>query len=380
MSRIAVTGLGAVTGFGRGVEALWTGLVEGRRATALRPELGALAAVGPIALVPGLPWDEARAETICRWAAEEALADAQLDAAAVTLSFGTTKGGITPFLELVRNAAHPPFSPAARATYAGTALALAAALGVRDVEIASAACVSSNVAIGTGLDLLRRGDSQHVIAGGGDSLSDFVISGFASLKALDAQPSRPFDGARRGLNLGEGAGFLVLEREDTARARGAHIHAWLDGYGLSADAVHMTGPDREGRGAARAMNAALGEAGLRADQIDFISSHGTGTVFNDLMEDRAIALSFGMRAIPVHSIKGAIGHTLGGSAVLEAVVTVRALETGIIPATVGHERRDTEIVLDVVAAAPRRVPMQHALSTSSGFGGTNAAIVLSRAP
>ncbi|MEO6954242.1 MAG: beta-ketoacyl-[acyl-carrier-protein] synthase family protein [Polyangia bacterium] len=380
--RIAVTGLGAVTGFGRGVDVLWRGLVDGRRATAIRPELGSLAHVGPVALVPELVWGEAtaaRAETISRWAAEEALADAGVEGASTSLCYGTTKGGIAPFLELVRDAAHLPFDPPARATYAGPALALATALGVRHVEVASAACVSSNVALGTALDLLRSGEATCVLAGGGDALSDFVISGFASLKALDPAPSRPFDGARRGLNLGEGAAFLVLEREDTARARGARVRAWLEGYGLSADAVHMTGPDRQGRGAARAMTAALAEAHLRPEQIDFISAHGTGTVFNDLMEDKAIALTFGARAIPLHSIKGAIGHTLGGSAALEAIVTVLALETGLVPPTAGYEHRDAEISLDVVAGAPRPLALQHAISTSSGFGGTNAAIVLSRA-
>ena len=381
-TRIAVTGLGAVTGFGRGVAALWSGLMEGRRATSLRPGLGALSHVGPVALVPELAWGDdpsSRVETISRWAAEEALADARIDGASVTLSYGTTKGGIASFLELVRDAAHPPFSPPARATYAGPALALATALGVRHVEVASAACVSSNVALGTALDLLRSGEATTVLAGGADTLSDFVISGFAALKALDPAPSRPFDGARRGLNLGEGGAFLVLEHEDTARARGARVRAWLDGYGLSGDAVHMTGPDREGRGAARAMRAALAEANLRPEQVDFISAHGTGTAFNDLMEDRAVALVFGSRAVPVHSIKGAIGHTLGASAALEAVVTVLALEAGVVPPTVGHMTRDPEMSLEVVAGSPRRLAVQHAISTSSGFGGTNAAIVLARA-
>jgi len=385
MSRIVITGIGAASGYGRGVDALWRGLMEGRRATAVRPGLAAQGLdVGPIALSPELPFEEniaTRAEQLARWAADEAIADAGLHTPdpLLALCFGTTKGGIEPFLELVRDAnlAVPAFP--AHASYAGTGLSLARHLGTHGpVEIASVACTSSNVALGTALDLLRRGEVSRVLAGGADALSDFVISGFATLKALDPNPSRPFDGARRGLNLGEGAAFVVLEREDDARARGAKIRAVLAGYGISADAVHMTGPDKEGRGAARAMLAAMAEAGMKPGDIDLISAHGTGTVFNDLMEHKALALALGEHAarIPLHSIKGALGHTLGAAGALEAVVCVRAIETGCIPPTVGHVDRDPAIDLDVVGSAPRKVKIRAALSTSSGFGGTNAAIVI----
>jgi 3-oxoacyl-(acyl-carrier-protein) synthase len=385
MSRIVVTGMGAVCGFGRGVQALWCGLIEGRRATAPREELARCdLAVGPVALVPELPFDARdRAETLARWAADEALADAGLSRpdAALALTFGTTKGGIEPFLELVRDPYRAAPSPAT-ASYAGTGLGLASYLGTGGpVEIASVACTSSNVAIGSALDLLRRGEAARVLCGGADALSDFVISGFATLKALDPNPSRPFDGARRGLNLGEGAAFLVLERETDARARGVRIRGVLLGYGISADAVHMTGPDKEGRGAARAITAALAEANLGANEVDFISAHGTGTVFNDLMEDKALTLALGeaARTRPLHSIKSALGHTLGAAGALEAVVCVRVLETGIVPPTAGHESRDPAIHLDVVAGKPRSLAARTALSTSSGFGGTNAAIVLGTA-
>jgi 3-oxoacyl-[acyl-carrier-protein] synthase II len=385
VTRIVVTGLGAVSGFGRGIDALWRGLVEGRRATALRPELDAAGLhVGPIALVPELPFSDAaavRAECIAAWAAEEAVADAGLSLPDPTLAltFGTTKGGIEPFLALVRDASAPPPVPPARASYAGTGLMLAARLGTEGpIEIASVACTSSNVAMGNALDLLRRGEVRRVLAGGADALSDFVVSGFATLKALDPEPSRPFDRTRRGLNLGEGAAFLVLEREADALARGARVRATLLGYGLSADAVHMTGPDKEGRGAARAMIAALAEAGVRPADLDFVSAHGTGTIFNDLMEDKALRLALGehARTRPLHSIKSALGHTLGAAGALEAAVCVRAIESGMAPATVGHHERDPEIDLDVVVGGPRRIAIRTALSTSSGFGGTNAAIVL----
>ena len=384
--RVVVTGMGAVSGFGRGVDALWAGVLAGRRATVIQPQLEARGLdVGPVALVPDLPFDvhlDTRVETMCLWAAHEALGTAGLSAPDPTLAlcFGTTKGGIGHILGLVADEAKAAPSPPVRATYAGPAFWVAAQLGMSGpVEVVSVACTSSNVAIGNALEILRRGEATRVLAGGADALSDFVISGFASLKALDPSPSRPFDRDRHGLNLGEGAGFIVMEREDDALARGAHIHAVVRGYGLASDAVHMTGPDREGRGAARAIVAALHDAGCTPADIDAISAHGTGTVFNDLMESHALALALGPRSDrPLHSVKSALGHTLGAAGVLEAIVCVRALETGTFPPTAGHETPDPAIHLDVVHGGARSVAARTILSTSSGFGGTNAALILAR--
>jgi 3-oxoacyl-[acyl-carrier-protein] synthase II len=227
---------------------------------------------------------------------------------------------------------------------------------------------------------VRDGRCDVVLAGGVDALQDFVISGFAALKALDPEPCRPFDRTRKGLNLGEAACFLVVESEAHARARGARIRAFLDGYGIAADAVHMTGPDREGRGAARAMQAALADAGARPDEISYVSAHGTATVFNDLMESKALALALGPHAAttPVNSIKSALGHTLGAAGALEALACVRTLETGLVTPTPGLHELDPEILLDVVRDRAREIRPSLALSTSSGFGGTNAALVLRR--
>jgi 3-oxoacyl-[acyl-carrier-protein] synthase II len=239
------------------------------------------------------------------------------------------------------------------------------------------ACASGNVALGAALDLLRSGRADVVVAGGVDALHDFVLAGFGCLKALDPAPCRPFDRSRRGLNLGEAACFLVVESEVHARARGARVRAWLDGAGVAADAVHMTGPDKQGRGAARAIATALADGGRRADEVDFVSAHGTATVFNDLMEGKALALAFGARVPPVNSIKSALGHTLGAAAALEALACVRTLETGLVPPTPGLGELDPEIALDVVHGAARALPARVVLSTASGFGGTNAAVVLS---
>ncbi len=383
--RAAITGLGAGSGFGRGADRLWSALVEGRRAMKPRPELGALA-VGPIALVEELPLSApARAEQFARWAAEEALADARLaDAAArpgpdrLGVAVGTTLGGIQGWLPVVRDAAAAP----PRWGYAGPAQAVAAAVGARGpLVVPSVACASGNVALGAALDLVRRGRCDVVLAGGADALHDFVIAGFGTLKAVDTAPCRPFDRDRRGLNLGEAAAFVVVESEAHARARGARIRAFLDGYGVAADAVHMTGPDREGRGAARAMQAALADAGRAAADVGFVSAHGTATPFNDLMEGKALALVFGARtsAVPVNSIKSALGHTLGAAAALEAVATVRTLETGLIPPTPGLTTLDPDIPLDIVHGTPRATSPRVVLSTASGFGGTNSTIILSAA-
>jgi 3-oxoacyl-[acyl-carrier-protein] synthase II len=249
------------------------------------------------------------------------------------------------------------------------------------VSAPSLACASGNVALGLALDWIRAGRCDSVLAGGVDVLNDFVVAGFASLKALDPLPCRPFDRARRGLNLGEGACYLIVEAEPHARARGARIRAFLNGYGVRTDAVHMTGPDPTGSGAARAMRAALADAGVAPEHIGFVSAHGTGTVFNDLMEAKALTQVFGTRiaTTPIHSAKSAIGHTLGAAAALEAALCVRTLESGLLPPTVGLIELDPEIGLDVVHKTPRAAYPRAVLSTASGFGGTNAAIVLSAA-
>jgi 3-oxoacyl-[acyl-carrier-protein] synthase II len=377
--RAAVTGVGAVSGFGRGAASLWSALVEGRRAMRLRATLP-----GQLSLFDELPLDAPeRASQMALIAAEEAWADAGRPPSGARLGVvvGTTLGGIGGWLPVVRqNAAGELFQSAEAAprwAWSGPAQSLARAFGANGpVQTPSVACASGNVALGSALDLVTSGRADLVLAGGVDALHDFVVHGFGALKAADPEPCRPFDKSRRGLNLGEGAAFLVIESEPHARARGARIRAFLDGYGVSADAVHMTGPDREGRGAARAMAAALAQAQLQPSEIQYVSAHGTATPFNDLMEAKALALVFGAHIPPVNSIKSAVGHTLGAAGALEALLCVRTLETGLITPTPGLSEQDPEIALDVVRGQARSVEARAVLSTSSGFGGTNAAIVL----
>lgn len=401
--RVAITGLGAASGLGLGVDALWRGLLAGATAVRRCPALGRVGLdLGPIARV-ALPGDasgpgaddaddgaallsgRARGTELALLAAEEAFRDAGLSISSTSLgvSVGTTLGDKAPWVQGLRAARGQPSDqpgvPAIPAQAPGRAVA--ARYDARMLRVMSTACASGNAALGVAVQWIRSRACDAVLCGGVDALQEFVLSGFHSLRAHSREPSRPFDGRRSGLNLGEGAGFLVVESADSARDRGARIRGYLDGYGLSCDAHHMTGPDRNGRGAARAMLHAIADAGLDPAGIDFVSAHGTATVFNDLMEARGLEGVFGDRApaIPVNSIKGALGHTLGAAGALEAVMAVRILEEQLIPPTAGHEQLDPEIRLDVVHGAARRARVRAVLSTSSGFGGVNAALVLSAA-
>lgn len=404
MSRAAVTGLGAVSGLGVGVAALWDGLCAGVQAPRRYPALGRVELdIGPVAKVL-LPDEQAllnggvddggallggwpRAEMMAQLAADEALRDAGLSpdrgmSLRLGLTLGTTLGEKAPWVQRLRALCGAEAAPTAdRFGVAAPARALARRYGAQHLQVTSTACASGNVALGMALQWLRAGRCDVVLCGGVDAISEFVLSGFHSLRAQAKVPCQPFDRARSGLNLGEGAAFLVLESEDHARRRGQRIRAYLSGYGLSCDANHMTGPDRQGRGAARAMSAALADAGLGAEAVDFVSAHGTATVFNDAMEARGLELVLGERSatVPVNSIKGSLGHTLGAAGALEAVMAVRALEEQVIPPTAGLCERDPEIALHIVAGAPQAVPLSVVLSTSSGFGGVNAALVLCRA-
>lgn len=340
-----------MSAFGPGAETFWRGALSGT--TAIREGRFGFAATC------------AGGDAIA--AAREAIADAGLtDLSGVALVCGTTTGGVPAWLSGSRDAQIAYHAPAA---------ALARALGLGGpLLVPSVACASGTAAMGLALDLVRSGRAEAALCGGADVLTDFVARGFASLQAIDLRaPCRPFDRDRGGLSLGEGAAFLVVEPAANAR----RVRAELRGAGLAGDAVHMTAPDREGGGAARAMTAALADAGVSPTEIQFVSAHGTGTVFNDAMEARALCRA-GLAHAAVHGVKGAIGHTLAAAGAFEALLCMRALESGELPPTTGLCVRDPAIDLDVIAR-PRRAAIRAALSTSSGFGGMNAAIVLTRA-
>ena len=242
----------------------------------------------------------------------------------------------------------------------------------------STACASGTDAIGIGYRKIASGSADLIVAGGVDALCELSFSGFCALKVLTPDKVRPFSRNRTGLALGEGAAFLVLEREESARRRGAASLGRIAGYASRSDAVHLTAPHREGRGLAAAAAAALCDGGCRPEEIAYVSAHGTGTLYNDWMETKAIKIALGdhARSVPVSSIKAALGHPFGAAGAMEAAVCLLAIRDGIVPPTANFEEPDPECDLDCVPNAARRVAVRTALSVSAGFGGQNAALVI----
>jgi 3-oxoacyl-[acyl-carrier-protein] synthase II len=242
------------------------------------------------------------------------------------------------------------------------------------------ACSSGATAVGLGMDLIRTGAARAMIAGGTEPLCRMTFASFNALKAVDPEYCRPFSGNRAGLSLGEAAGILILESLAGARERGAPILAEVLGYGVTCDSHHMTTPDVGASGAVRAMRAALADAHLGPEAVDYINAHGTATPANDLMETRAIKEVFGTRArkIPVSSTKSMHGHTLGASGALESVVSVLAITEGFIPPTIHCETPDPECNLDYVTSGARSVSPGVVLSNSFAFGGNNTTVIFGR--
>jgi 3-oxoacyl-[acyl-carrier-protein] synthase II len=251
------------------------------------------------------------------------------------------------------------------------------------------ACAAGTHSIGDAFKIIQRGDADVMIAGGSESvITPLTIAGFANMKALSIRneapqkASRPFDQERDGFVMGEGAGILVLEALEAALKRGANIYAEVIGYGLTADAYHMTAPDPEGRGVVNCMQMALRDAGIPPAAVDYINAHGTSTPHNDKHETTAIKRVFGAHAyrLAVSSTKSMTGHLLGAAGGVEAAFCVLALKHGIMPPTINYEHPDPDCDLDYVANHARHAEMNVALSNSFGFGGTNACIILRKYP
>jgi 3-oxoacyl-(acyl-carrier-protein) synthase len=388
MRGVAITGLGIVSGLGLGAPAHLKGLRTAR--SGLRsltlfslPGLPALP-VGEVdqgLLRDGHP---ARSIALALVAARQATAHMTPSGQGV-IAVGTTTGGIleseqhylrhrggegTLDRELLR------YHPAGTiADVLGAELQLSA-----ERHTFSTACSSSANAIGYGASRIRQG-APWALAGGVDSLCRMTYAGFHALKLLSPEPCRPFDQARQGLSLGEGAAFLLLEDEQSARSRKAVILGFVDGWGCSADAYHMTAPHPEGRGALAAMEAALSDAEVDAADVDYVNAHGTATPANDTAEALALAALFQAPGPLVSSTKGATGHTLGAAGAMEAVFCVLALEAGFAPGTTGLQEPDP--TLPFLRHVPRggvAAPLKVALSNSFGFGGNNASLLFTRAP
>jgi 3-oxoacyl-[acyl-carrier-protein] synthase II len=241
------------------------------------------------------------------------------------------------------------------------------------------ACAAGAYAIGMAASLVARGRVRAAIAVGCEAFSRLAFIGFTRLGAMSPDVCRPFSRGRRGLLLGEGAAAVVLESEESARERGVEPVAFIDGFGLSCDAYHITGPQPEGVGAARAMENALKDAVVPVDRIDYVNAHGTGTSLNDKMESLAIRRVFSGRSpeIPVSSIKALTGHLMGAAGAVEAVASLLALRYQVIPPTWNWEEPDPECAVDCVPNEPRPARLRHVLSNSYAFGGNNASLLLS---
>ena len=240
-----------------------------------------------------------------------------------------------------------------------------------------AACSSSTIAIGRAVEAIRAGRADAVLAGGTDAICRLTFSGFNALRLMDMAPCRPFDRSRAGMNIGEGAGILVLERMDAAVRRGARIYAELAGHSLGCEAFHPTAPEPEGRPVAAILQLALRDAGVNASEVDHINAHGTATPQNDVAESRGLHAVFGedVRKIPVTSIKSMIGHCLGAAGAVEAAVAALSVAAGVIPPTIHHEETDEACRVDIVANEAREQRVRVAVSTSLGFGGNDSAVV-----
>ncbi len=249
------------------------------------------------------------------------------------------------------------------------------------------ACATGAHAIGDSLEIIQRGDADAMICGGTEAvITPLALGGFAAMKALSTRndepqrASRPLDAERDGFVMGEGSGIVILEEREHAIRRGARIYCELTGYGMTSDAYHITAPSEDGDGMKRVMRAALKDAGLAPDEIDYINAHGTSTPVGDRAETAAISSVFGehARKLAISSTKSMTGHLLGAAGGLEAAITALVLHTGSLPPTINYENPDPECDLDYVPNQARRAHVRHALSNSFGFGGTNATLAFSQ--
>ena len=372
-----------MTPFGADLDAFWSGLVTGsdgisaiERFPVDDLRVGRGGEIKKLRPLPGARRVGCRASQLLLAAAEDLLARSAVSAEPerIAVVLGTALGGV----EELERALAPGGRPrhAVDALYDSPAHALARRLGARGpVMTVGAACAAGATAIGTGADLLRADVVDVVIAGGYDALCRFVMRGFDALRSLTRERVRPFDKRRSGLLLGEAAALVLMTREGATP--GPRLGRLL-GHASASDGSHIAAPDANGRGLELAARTALDEAGVTAADVDFVSAHGTGTLVNDRIEADVLRRVLGRRAseIPVNSIKASVGHTMGAAAALEAVMCLMAGREGVVPKTLGLEEPDPACELDHVIGAPRAVQPRISLSTSLGFGGCNAALVL----
>jgi len=406
MRRVVITGMGVVSPVGVGTDALWHALTGGvggiRRITRFDPSPFASQVAGevrdfdPLAHLPRR--DVVRTDTFIHYAltaASEAIADAQLKIEGqndrVGVSIGTGMGGIPLLIathETLQREGPDAISPYAMPgslpnMAAGWVSMRAGARG--PILSPTTACAAGTQAIGDAFRAIQRDEADAMLAGGTDALiHPLVLGGFCALRALsthNAEPdraSRPFDRDRDGFVLAEGAGIVVLEALEVARARGAHIHGEIVGYGLTADAHHPTASSTDGP--ARAMQMALTDARITPEEIVYINAHGTSTLQNDVNETQAIKQVFGRHAtrLAISATKSMTGHLIGAAGAVEAIAATLTLKHGIVPPTINYRTPDPKCDLDYVPNRARAMDVPTAMSNSFAFGGTNAILVFRR--
>lgn len=408
--RAVITGVGVVTPFGRGVDLLWERLLGGK------------SAVGPITLfdvsgyrvqfggqVPWTPETEniappkelRRLDRFTQFAiasSTDAVSDSGIDFSREEpfrcgVLIGSGIGGLSEFEaqhERLLTKGIDKVSPFTipKLMVNSASGHVSSQYGIKGPNFAVAtACASAANSIGEALRAIQYGDADVMVTGGSEAaLTPMGLAGFQNMRALSfrseapARASRPFDAERDGFVLAEGAGVVVLEELEHARARGARIYAELLGYGASGDAGHITQPDEEGRGAARAMELALADARISPDVVDYINAHGTSTPLGDKAETVAMKRVFGehARRLMVSSTKSSIGHTLGASGGIELVVCALTVSRGVVTPTINLDHPDPDCDLDYVPNQPRNAVVSRAMSNSFGFGGHNASLVIGR--
>nr|WP_320050716.1 beta-ketoacyl-[acyl-carrier-protein] synthase family protein [uncultured Desulfuromonas sp.] len=375
MNTVVITHGCAVTGLGTSLETSWNALMAGETAIAAVDRFDTEHYLSKVAAcVPGLTADASGSRLYPLL--DQVLGQLPQLPEDTRLFTATTKGAID-LLETGRRAGQEAAQLQASLPVAMTRW-VAQRLGLTDPgQNINAACASSTQAIARGASLIAHGRACCVVVVCADLVSEFVLSGFSALQAVSRFPSRPFDVERSGLTLGEGAAAIVLMDEELAKQNGLATDIQLCGWGIANDANHITAPARDGCGLILAVEQALQCAGLTADQVAAISAHGTGTVYNDMMELTAFQALFGDRQLPINSIKGALGHTLGAAGGLEVALGIPALRERSLPPTCGLVKAEP-LAGERIKNRAQSFEGEVLLSTNSGFGGVNAALLLKR--
>ncbi|MBR4718941.1 MAG: beta-ketoacyl-ACP synthase II [Lachnospiraceae bacterium] len=408
--RVVVTGMGAITPLGLNVDDFWSGIKEGKlgfapitRFDTTEYKCHIAAEVKDFDAKEYMDFKQAkRMEAFSQYAVaatKEAMEDAGIDMEKedpfrVGVAVGSGIGSLqcierehSKLLEKGPNKINPLFIPMLIGNMAAGNISITFGLKGKSIDVVTA-CTTGTNNIGEAFRTIQYGDADIMVAGGCEAaITPMGVAGFTALTALSTvedptKCSLPFDKRRSGFVMGEGAGIVILEELEHAKARGAKIYAEVIGYGCSSDAFHITSPAEDGSGAAKAMINALKDGGIEPSDLTYINAHGTGTHHNDLFETRAIKLAFGEHAknIKINSTKSMIGHLLGAAGAVELITCVKELEEGYIHATAGYSEQDDEIDLDYCKEPVENADLKYAMSNSLGFGGHNASLLIARVP